>query len=229
MRSCGLRRIRLVPIPNNTISLQNNTPGPIGLRGIRGFPGHTGPTGPPVNGPTGPTGPAGPAGPPVNGPTGPAGPVSLQPTSLRWNPSYNVPSSFQDPYLPSGTHIHSDIYMKIKYKANTGNGGEIHIELNQPAVDSGGYYLSVNQWAETSPTNIPISLTTTDLFDFSQGLEPTNTYILDQAGGLQEIHLTPITTTALPSYFIRIFINQTSGSIAPSNNMIRYLTIYPGT
>ena len=82
---------------------------------------------------------------------------------------------------------------------------------------------------EINPTNIPISLTTTDLFDFSQGLEPTNTYILDQAGGLQEIHLTPITTTALPSYFIRIFINQTSGSIAPSNNMIRYLTIYPGT
>jgi hypothetical protein len=119
--------------------------------------------------------------------------------------------------------------MTINYNAYTSAGGEINIILTAASVSAGGYMLTTSQWATTNtliaPTNIPYSITTTVLFDFSQDLIPNNTFLLNGPGVLCEINLWPITAPPLlSSYFLRIFVNATNG---PQLNMIAYIYRYP--
>ena len=163
-------------------------------------------------------GPLGPTGPCCPGPTGPAGAPAPFPNAFRWNPSDDAT-------------LHTDSNIEIKYAANTNNGGRLQLELTQSASTAGGYYVNVSQFSQQSPTNVPYSLSTTTLFDFTTALDPPSgqpNYLLNSAGTLQEVSLNPISDNSLPSYFMRVFVNQTSGSIAPTQNMIRFLTIFPG-
>ena len=120
-------------------------------------------------------------------------------------------------------------------------GGVMLMQLKTRSSLS-GYKLSVSQWISSGGTigatntntgeTFPISITTLDTVNFRNIKHtPTTgsdkTFLLDNAGIIQEILLCPISDITLPSYYLRIVVNATSGSIGEEQKgMIAYIYKY---